>query len=64
MPPKAFDVEQAAALLCISRSRLYELMKAGEIQYILIGRLRRIRPEAIDEFLNRLSSSQRTSEAV
>ena len=35
---------EAAEVLAISRSTLYELMDAGEVQYIKLGRCRRIRP--------------------
>lgn len=38
----AYKVNAAAAALDISRSKLYELMKRGEVAYICIGTDRRI----------------------
>jgi excisionase family DNA binding protein len=47
----AYTVEEAAKLLSISRSRLYELIHAGEIQSIKFGRSRRITAEQLRQFL-------------
>lgn len=38
----AYSPDQAAEQLGVGKSLLYELMASGEIQYIRIGRLRRI----------------------
>ena len=48
---RVFSVVEAAAILGISRSKLYEFIAAGEIRTIRIGRLRKIPVAAIDEFL-------------
>jgi len=48
---RVFNVMEAAAILGIGRSKLYELMASGEIRTIHIGRLRKIPVAAIDEFL-------------
>ena len=48
---RVFSVVEAAAILGISRSKLYEFIAAGEIRSIRIGRLRKIPVAAIDEFL-------------
>ena len=42
---------EAAAILGIGRSKLYEFISSGEIRSIRIGRLRKIPIAAIDEFL-------------
>lgn len=48
---RVFSVPEAAAVLGISRSKLYEFIAAGEIRTIHIGRLCKITAEGIDEFL-------------
>lgn len=48
---RVFSVVEAAAILGISRSKLYEFIAAGEIRSIRIGRLRKIPVAAIDEFI-------------
>jgi excisionase family DNA binding protein len=48
---RVYNVLEAAAVLGIGRSKLYELMASGEIRTIHIGRLRKIPVAAIDEFL-------------
>ena len=48
---RVFSVVETAAVLGISRSKLYEFIAAGEIRSIRIGRLRKIPVSAIDEFL-------------
>lgn len=47
------SVPEAAHRLGIGRSFLYELIAAGQIETITIGRLRRISVEAIDDFVAR-----------
>jgi excisionase family DNA binding protein len=47
----AYTVEEAAKLLSISRSRMYELIQAGTIQSIKIGRSRRITEQQLRAFL-------------
>jgi len=48
---RVFSVIEAAAVLGISRSKVYEFVAAGEIRSIRIGRLRKIPVAAIDEFI-------------
>lgn len=45
------SVPQAAARLKLSRSMLYALMDRGELEYVVIGRCRRIRPAALAELI-------------
>ncbi len=47
----AFDVEEAAALMSISRRTIYELMRTGELGSIKIGRRRLVRLTDITDFL-------------
>ena len=43
--------EDAAEVLSIGRSAIYELMKRGELPSVKIGRSRRITVAAVEEFL-------------
>jgi excisionase family DNA binding protein len=47
-------VEEAAERLHIGRTRMFELVKSGQIESVQIGRLRRIHPEAIEVYARRL----------
>ncbi|WP_199421595.1 helix-turn-helix domain-containing protein [Actinotalea solisilvae] len=48
---RLFNITEAAAVLGIGRSKLYELIAAGEIRTVHIGRLCKVPVGAIDEFL-------------
>lgn len=52
-PKLNFKVPDAVAYSGLSRSRLYELIKAGEIESIKIGRTRLIPAAAIEAFFAR-----------
>lgn len=47
----AYTVDEAAKLLSVSRSLLYELIHAGRIQSVKFGRSRRITVEQMHRFL-------------
>lgn len=47
----AYTVKEVAAMLSLSRSHLYELIHAGKIDTIKIGRARRITHKQISDFL-------------
>jgi excisionase family DNA binding protein len=49
-------VEEAAATIGIGRSLMYELIATGDIQTVRVGRLRRISPEALREYVAQLSA--------
>jgi excisionase family DNA binding protein len=49
--PLLVTIPQAASLLSISRATLYELLAAGTIESIHIGRSRRIPVEALHDFV-------------
>lgn len=53
-------VEEAAQRLHIGKTKTYALVKAGEIESVLIGRLRRIHIDAIDSYAARLADHQAT----
>lgn len=48
---RVFNVVEAAAILGISRSKLYEFIATGELRTVHIGRLCKVPVAAIDEFL-------------
>jgi excisionase family DNA binding protein len=51
-------VEEAAQRLHIGRTRMFSLVKSGEIDSIRVGRLRRINPIALEEYAQRLKIEQ------
>lgn len=61
--PSAFllTVEEAAARLRIGRTSMYRLIKTGEIESVPVGRLRRIAPEALVDYVNRLRAAIRNT---
>ena len=53
-------VEEAAERLHIGKTKTYALVKTGELESVLIGRLRRIHIEAVNSYAARLASQQTT----
>jgi len=49
-----YKPEVAAAALGIGRSKLFELIAAGEIETVQIGRSRRVPAEALEQYVARL----------
>ncbi|MCX5391546.1 helix-turn-helix domain-containing protein [Streptomyces sp. NBC_00094] len=49
-----FTAEDAAAYLSLGRSTVYELMAAGDLPYVKVGRSRRIRLTELDAFVAQL----------
>lgn len=47
-------VEQAAHRLSISRTKMFQLIKGGEISSVRIGRSRRVPAEALTAYVERL----------
>lgn len=50
-PRLAYTVKEAASLLSLSRSMVYELIHAGQIGTIKIGRSRRITANQLSTYL-------------
>jgi len=54
-PPKsprlAYTVKEAAMLLSLSRSLVYELINAGKLETIKIGRARRITSRQLEAYI-------------
>lgn len=51
-------VPEAVKASSISRSRMFELIKSGELESIKIGRRRYIPTAALHDYLNRLRAEQ------
>jgi excisionase family DNA binding protein len=51
LDPRLLTVPQAAEHLGVSRSKLYELIAAGEITTVRVGRARRIAPADLASFI-------------
>jgi excisionase family DNA binding protein len=51
---------EAAEALGIGRSKLYELMRAGVVESVLIGTARRIPADAVETYIHRLREQQAT----
>ena len=49
-------VEEAAAMVGLSRATLYELVRAGSIRAVKVGRSTRIPRAALEEWVRRLES--------
>ena len=45
--PQLFKVKEAAALLGVSKTMIYELMSKGALSYVQIGHTRRVPAESI-----------------
>lgn len=48
-------VEEAAAAIGVGRSLMFELIAAGHIETVRVGRLRRVRPEQLRSYVESLS---------
>ena len=54
--PRLVTVPDAARLLGIGRTTAYELIAAGQLEVVHIGRSTRVPTTAVDSFVNRLRS--------
>lgn len=62
-PRILYKVDDAAALLSVSPSRVYELIRSGQLRTVTIGKSHRIPARSLDDFVARLlrGSDGRTS---
>ncbi len=51
-------VEEAAAILSLGRSKVFELVAAGEIESLKVGRRRLIPRQALDAYVQRQREAQ------
>jgi excisionase family DNA binding protein len=57
-PPRLLlTVEEAADRIGICRSNMFKLIRQGEVKSVKVGRLRRITPAALEDFIHKLTSS-------
>ncbi|GAA4541994.1 MULTISPECIES: helix-turn-helix domain-containing protein [Pseudonocardia] len=54
MERQLLTAEEVAEVLHIGRTRVYELIYAGQLQSIKIGRLRRVPVSAVEEFIRQM----------
>ena len=50
-----YSVSEAAGLLGISRSKLYQILSKGDLKSVNLGRSRRIDRRALEDFVSGLS---------
>ena len=50
-----YTPEEAAEALAVGRSTVYELMKAGALEFVKLGRSRRIRRDALETYVASLT---------
>lgn len=63
MPARVLlTVEEAAQLLHIGKTKTYALVKTGELESVLIGRLRRIHIDSIRVYTTHLVNQQATTD--
>lgn len=55
---KLVNIATACEFVGCGRSKLYELLDAGELESVKLGRRRLVPEDALDEFVERLRSSQ------
>lgn len=56
--------EDAAEIIGVGRTKLYELLRSGAIESVRIGRARRIPVDALDDYVARLRADASGYEAV
>lgn len=49
-------VEEAAAVLGVGRSLMFELIGRGQVRTVRVGRLRRVRPEDLRAYVDQLGA--------
>ncbi len=58
-PPRLLlTVEEAAERIGICRSNMFKLVRQGDVESVKVGRLRRVTPAALEDFVKRLSTKQ------
>lgn len=55
MLPLLYRPEEAASILGVSRTRVYDLIGSGQLRSVKLGRARRIPTEALRDFVDGLN---------
>jgi excisionase family DNA binding protein len=58
------SVREAAEIIAVGRSTMYELLRAGEVESVRIGRCRRVPHSALVAYVERLRGEATGYEAV
>lgn len=53
----ALTVEEAGERIGVKRTTMYKLIRDGEIESFTIGRLRKVRPSALEEYVKRRAAA-------
>ena len=61
VPRLLLTVEEAADRIGICRSNMFKLIRRGDVESVKIGRLRRVTPTALEDFVRRLSLRQESA---
>lgn len=56
-----FTIEEAAEVLSVSRSTVYDLVRMRLLDTVLIGRSRRVPASALKELVSRLQAPERAA---
>jgi excisionase family DNA binding protein len=56
--PLAYRIEDLPAIIPIGRTRIFALIKSGELESVKVGRSRLIPADAVERFLDRLRAEQ------
>jgi excisionase family DNA binding protein len=57
-PRLLLTVEEAAERIGICRSNMFKLIRQGKVQSVKVGRLRRVTPAALEDFVRRLTAEE------
>lgn len=60
-PQLLLTVEQAAHRLNLGRTMAYALIARGELESVRVGRLRRVKPAALEAYVRRLTAAPPTA---
>ena len=52
--PLLYDIAGASHVLAVGRSKIYELLKSGQLESVVIGRRRLIPADALADFVEEL----------
>jgi len=53
-PRVLYRIDEAADLLSVSRSRVYELIRSGQLRTVTVGKSHRVPARSLDEYVARL----------
>ena len=56
-PRLLLTVEEAADRIGICRSNMFKLIRQGDVKSVKVGRLRRVTPAALEDFVRQLAAS-------